>query len=402
MLADEPAARQRSLAVLTVVLGTACGLAVANIYYAQPLLDLLAASFHTSQGAATIVVTMTQVGYAAGLILLLPLGDLVENRALTSRTMVGTAVALVLAGLAPNLGVFLAASVVIGLTSVVAQILIPLAAHLAPEEIRGRFVGRVMSGLLLGILLARTLSSLVAAAWGWRSIFFISAGLMLVVSVVLARMLPARKPDHTDGYGKLMASVLELARTEPALRRRAAGQALLFGAFSAYWTTIAYELINEHGFSQTQVGIFALVGATGALIAPLAGRLGDHGYGRIASGAALVIAVCAMVIADVGSHQVVLLGLGAVLMDVGVTGHQILSQREIYQLRPDARARINTVFMGSVFVGGAVGSAVTGVLHDKYGWNGVMIFAAILPGIAFLLWLGSQFYRRRGSLLPGS
>jgi predicted MFS family arabinose efflux permease len=394
--ATKPVAPVR-LGLLTVVLATACGLAVANIYFAQPILDLLASSFHTSQGAATTAVTVVQIGYAVGLVLLLPMGDLIENRRLTSAMLLVTAVALVVAGAAQNLGMFLAASVVIGITSVVAQILIPFAAHLAPEASRGRIVGWVGSGLLLGILLARTLSSFAAAAWGWRAIFFISAGLMVVMAVVLAKLLPSRRPDHTTGYLTLMASVLDLVRTQPILRRRALCQALIFASFSGYWTAIAFQLITVHGFNQAQVGLFALVGAVGVVAAPIAGRIADRGD-RFASGIALAIGVAALVIARFGASSVVLLGLAAILLDIAMTAHQVLSQREIYQLRPDARARINTVYMGSVFAGGALGSALAGVLHHHSGWTGITTAGIVLMVLAWVLWalryLGDRRRRR--------
>ncbi len=386
---------ERSLRVLTYVLAAACGLTVANLYYAQPLLALLARSFHTSQGSAAIVVTMTQLGYALGLILLLPLGDLLENRSLTSRTLIVTSGALVLAAFAPSLPLFLVASVLIGTTSVVAQILIPLAAHLAPEAERGAFIGRVMSGLLLGILLARTLSSLVAAAWGWRSVYLISAGLMLVTALVLALALPQRRPPRDASYPQLMASIGTLIRTEPALRRRAVTQALMFGAFSAFWTSITFELVDHHGLSQAAVGIFALVGAAGALAAPIAGKLGDRGHGALGSGAALLLAVAAMILAGLGAHSVIVLAIAAVLLDLAVQGHQVLGQQEIYRLRPDARARVNTVYMGSVFLGGALASAISGTVNESHGWGGVMIFAAALPAAGFAIWAASQVLTHR-------
>jgi predicted MFS family arabinose efflux permease len=378
------------LGLVTAVLATACGLAVANIYFAQPILDLLAASFHTSQGAATAAVTVVQVGYAVGLLLLLPMGDLIENRRLTAGMLVVTAAALVVAGTARSLGVFLVASVFIGVTSVVAQILIPLAAHLAPEASRGRIVGWVGSGLLLGVLLARTLSSWAAAVWGWRAIFFISAALMLVLAVVLARLLPARRPGHTGSYLTLMTSVLELVRTQPLLRRRAVCQALMFAAFSGYWTGIAFQLITVHGFNQAQIGLFALVGAAGVAASPVAGRIADRGD-RFASGIALLIGVVSMIVARFGADSVILLGVAAVLLDIAMTAHQVLSQREIYQLRPDARARINTVYMGSVFAGGALGSALAGVLHTHYGWAGITTAGIALSALSFLLWAVSRF-----------
>jgi predicted MFS family arabinose efflux permease len=360
---------------------------VANLYYAQPLLTLIAHSFGVSQGTATIVVTATQIGYALGLALLLPLGDLLENRRLVSRTLVVTALALVAAAFAPDLGVFLAATVLIGVTSVVAQILIPLAAHLAPPQIRGQFVGQVMSGLLLGILLARTVASLAAAAWGWRSIYLVSAGLMLLTSLALVKLLPQRRPNSTARYGKLLVSVITLAGTEPVLVRRALAQALLFGSFTAYWTAISFELIDVHQLTQIGVAVFALVGAAGAAAAPIAGRLGDRGHGRIGRLGALVLAVGSAVLAGLGASHLVLLGLAGVMLDFAVQGHQVLSQRDIYALRDDARARINAVYMTSVFTGGAIASAVTGLVHERWGWSGVTVFAGVLPVVSFLLWL---------------
>jgi predicted MFS family arabinose efflux permease len=388
----------RGLRLITLVLAVACGATVANLYYAQPLLAEIASTFEVSQGNAALVVTLTQLGYAIGMVALMPLGDLLENRALASRTLVATAIALVVAGLAPGFGLFLAASVLVGITSVVAQILIPFAAHLAPEAQRGRFVGTVMTGLLLGILLARTLSSLVAAAWGWRTIYLISAALMLVVAVTLARVLPRHKPDHDVTYPQLMRSIGRLVRTEPALRRRAVCQALMFGAFSCFWTSVAFELIREHGLSQAGIGIFALVGAAGAAAAPIAGRLGDRGHGRIGSGVTLALAIVAMLIADAGVHSLIVLALAGVLLDLAVQGHQVLSQQEIYGLRADARARINTVFMTTIFVGGALASAGSGLLYDAAGWSGVTLLGAALPAIGLVIWAFSTLRARRPAL----
>ena len=371
---------------LVFILAVACGLTVANLYYSQPLLDLVSHDFGVSQGTATIVVTLTQVGYALGLLFLVPLGDLVENRKLTVRMLAGTAVAVVLAGIAPSFSIFLIVAVLVGTTSVVAQVLMPFAAHLAPPEQRGALVGKVMSGLLTGILLARTVSSFVADLWGWRAIYFISAGLMIVLALVLRRMLPERKPEHTAGYLSLLRTVGTLARQEPALRRRAICQAMMFGAFTAYWTAIAYELIGEHGFSQGEIAIFALVGAGGAAAAPLGGRLADRGWGQKASGGALVLASGMMVLAAVGHRSVIVLAVAGVLLDFAVNSHQVMSQHEIYSLRGDARARINTVFMTSVFTGGAISSALTGVLHHRYGWTGACLLGAALPLIGLAVW----------------
>lgn len=375
-----------SLNVVTLVLALACGLTVANLYYAQPLLALVSRSFDVSEGTATLVVTLTQIGYAAGLLFVLPVGDLVENKRLVTRVLVGTAAALLAAALAPTFAVFAAVSVLVGLTSVVAQILVPFAAHLAEPDQRGRIVGRVMSGLLIGILLARTASSLLAGWLGWRGIYYISAALMIVLALLLLRVLPARRPDHTAGYGSLLASVVRLVREEPVLRARAVCQGSMFGAFTAFWTAIAYELIAEHHFSQTGIAVFALIGAGGAMAAPVGGWLGDRGHGRSASGVMLVLAAAVMTLAALGHRSVVLLGLAGVLLDFAVQAHQVMGQHEIYALRPDARARINTVYMGTVFISGALASAVTGVVHDAYGWSGAAWFGAALPALGFAVW----------------
>ena len=377
---------------LIPLLALACGLTVANLYYSQPLLDLIADAFGVTEGAATVVVTLTQIGYALGLLLLLPLGDLVENRRLTTRLLLGTAVSLLVAGLAPAYPIFLVFSVLIGVTSVVAQILVPFAAHLAPPAQRGAIVGKVMSGLLLGILLARTVSSFVGGLWGWRAIYFVSAALMLVLAVVLHRMLPPRLPSHTAGYGSLLRSVVNLARSEPALRRRAVCQALLFGAFSAFWTAIAYELIDEHGFSQSQIAVFALIGAGGAAAAPLAGKLADRGHGSWGSGGALLLAALMALLAAAGHRSVILLAAAGVLLDFAVQAHQVMSQHEIYALRADARARINTVFMTTVFTGGAISSALTGALHHRFGWTGACLLAAACALAALTVWAVARWH----------
>ena len=378
-----PPARLRRV---ILVLAVGCGMAVANIYYAQPVLAPIASAFGVSQGGTALVVTLTQLGYALGMVLPLPLGDLLENRALASRTLLVTAAALLAAGLSPDFGFFLAMSVLVGMTSVVAQILVPLAAHLAPERERGKVVGTVMTGLLLGILLARTVSSLIAAAWGWRTIYLVSAVLMVALSVLLVRVLPKRQPSHSSTYPQLMLSIGRLVREEPALRRRALCQALMFGAFSCFWTSVSFELIGRHHLGQVGIGLFALVGAAGAAAAPLAGRLGDRGHGRLGSGLALALAVVAMLLAGLWAGNLVLLALAGVLLDLAVQSHQVFSQREIYGLRADARARINTVFMTSVFLGGALATGVSGVVHDSYGWTGVTLLGAALPLVGLAVW----------------
>ena len=384
------AADRRSLRLVMLVLAFACGASVANLYYAQPLLAPIGHTFGVGTGTAALIVTLTQVGYALGLALLLPLGDLRENRALASGTLVVTAAALAVAASAPGFAVFLVAITLVGLASVVAQVLVPLAAHLAPDETRGKYVGQVTGGLLLGIMLARSASSLAAAAWGWRSIYAISAGVMLLTALAVVRLVPRRQPDHAASYARLVASSVTFARTEPVLRRRALGQALMFGAFTAYWTAIADELTRHHGLNQTGVAVFALVGASGAAAAPIAGRLSDRGHAVAGRAAATVLGTAALLLAAFGAGSLALLVISAILLDFAVQGHHVLSLRDIYTLRPEARARMNSVYMTGVFAGGAVASAVTGALLTHVGWSGVAVFAALLTGLAALLWLAEN------------
>jgi predicted MFS family arabinose efflux permease len=387
--------RQAGLSVVILTMAIACGLTVANLYYAQPLLALIARSFAVSQGTAAIVVTATQLGYAAGLAFLVPLGDVLANRKLSCRTLLITAVALGVAAFSPNLTLFLVMSVCIGVTSVVVQVLVPFAAYLAPADQRGKYVGRVMSGLLLGVLLARSLASVTAAAWGWRSIYLISAGAMLLLSLALWRILPERRPGTAVRYGKLLRSALQLVAQEPVLRRRSASQALMFGAFSCFWTSIAYELINAHHLSQLHIAVFALVGAGGAAAALVAGVIGDRGFGRLGRGVAIAAAVAAFVLAGAGSGSIIALAGAAVLLDLAVQGHQVLSQRDVYALREDARARLNTIYMTSAFIGGSIASAVSGWLYDTHGWAGVTVFGAVLPLLAGCIF-GYDLARQRG------
>ena len=382
----ERARGQRSLGQVVVVLAVACGLAVANLYYAQPLLGPIAATFSVGPSAAAVVLVATQVGYAIGMVLLAPLGDLVENRRLAARVLLASAAALGLAAAAPTLQVFVAAALAVGATSVVAQILVPIAAHLAPEESRGQVVGRVMTGLLLGILLARTASSFITAALGWRAVYLISAALMLVLSGVLTRLLPRRQPEPGAGYRQLLATLVTLVRQERVLRRRALYQSLMFAAFSVFWTTIAAQLTDRHGFTQTQVGLFALVGAAGAAAAPVAGWLGDRGHSAAATGSACALAAAALVLAAVSGGSVVGLAVAAVALDCAVQVSLVIGQRAIYSVRPEARSRMNTVFITTFFLGGAAGSAVGGALYDAAGWTETALVGAALPAVGLLVW----------------
>jgi predicted MFS family arabinose efflux permease len=325
-----------------LVLAFACGASVANLYYAQPLLGLIRQTFGVSSSTAALVVTVTQVGYALGLALLLPLGDLLENRRLSSRTLLVTAVALAVAAAAPGFGVFLVALALVGVTSVVA----------------------------------------------------ISAAIMLVTALALARLLPRWQPRHSTSYARLVASSAALARAEPLLVRRALSQALMFGAFTAYWTAIVYELTGQHHLTQAGIAVFALVGAAGAIAAPVAGRLADRGLGVPIRGLAIALGVAALLLAATEAASLVLLALSAILLDFAVQGGHVMNMRDIYALRPDARARMNSVYMTTIFAGGAASSAAAGPVSQHWGWPGVAVFAAILVAAAGLVWVVERFLSR--------
>jgi predicted MFS family arabinose efflux permease len=384
----------RRLGLLTVVLAVACGATVANIYYGQPLLDPIGAAFSVDRGTASLVVALTQIGYAIGLFFLVPLGDLLENRRLVTRLLVGTAAALLLAGVSPVFAIFAVASVLIGVTSVIVQVLVPLAAHLAPEGRHGSIVGRVMSGLLLGILLARAASSGAAELFGWRSIYLVAAAAMIVLSIVLRRLLPVHDPAASRagslGYGGVMRSIARLVREEPLLRRKALQQASMYGAFSVFWTAVAYELITEHGFSQGGIALFALLGAGGAIAAPIAGRFADRGHGNGGGAVMLVLAAIVCVMAGLGHHSLIVLAAAAFVLDFAVQAHQVMGQHTIYGLRPDARARINTFYMTTIFVGGAVASLIGGQSYARSGWTGACLLAAAMPLLGLIIWIAGQ------------
>ncbi|WP_122309709.1 MFS transporter [Pseudomonas syringae] len=362
-----------------------CGAIVANIYYAQPIIELIAPDIGLSSTAASLIVSLTQIGYALGLFFLVPLGDLLENRRLMLVTTVVAILSLLGAAFAEQPNVFLLVSLLVGFSSVSVQMLIPLAAHLAPEESRGRVVGGIMGGLLLGILLARPIASLVADHFGWRAVFGSAAVVMIGISVVLATTMPKRLPDHRASYGQLLFSLWTLLRTQPVLRQRAFYQACMFATFSLFWTAVPLELSRNHGLSQTQIALFALIGAIGANAAPISGRLADAGYTRIASLGALLFGALSFLPGLVHpAYSVIGLAITGVVLDFCVQTSMVLGQRTVYALDAASRSRLNALYMTSIFIGGAIGSAVASPLFDHGGWTWVLIAGTALPLIALL------------------
>ncbi|ALD96796.1 MFS transporter [Pseudomonas syringae] len=374
-----------------------CGAIVANIYYAQPIIELIAPDIGLSSTAASLIVSLTQIGYALGLFFLVPLGDLLENRRLMLVTTVVAILSLLGAAFAEQPNVFLLVSLLVGFSSVSVQMLIPLAAHLAPEESRGRVVGGIMGGLLLGILLARPIASLVADHFGWRAVFGSAAVVMIGISVVLATTMPKRVPDHRASYGQLLFSLWTLLRTQPVLRQRAFYQACMFATFSLFWTAVPLELSRNHGLSQSQIAIFALIGAIGAIAAPISGRLADAGYTRIASLGALLFGALSFLPGLVHpAYSVIGLAITGVVLDFCVQTSMVLGQRTVYALDAASRSRLNALYMTSIFIGGAIGSAVASPLFDHGGWTWVLIAGTALPLIALLAFLRDRSKQANG------
>jgi predicted MFS family arabinose efflux permease len=397
-----PAEQRKLPSSLVLLMAVACGAAVANIYYAQPLLSTIARDFSVSDGTAGLLVTASQVGYAAGLVLLVPLGDLIERRRLITGILLVTALALAATAAAPNLTLLAVALLVVGVTSVVAQILVPLASALAAESERGRVVGKVMSGLLVGILVARTASGLLSELGGWRLVFGVSAALMVALSAVLHLRLPRVRPTTDLSYPALLRSVVELVLEQPTLRVRMAYGALQMGQFSVLWTTIAFLLAGRpYDYSDATIGLFGLLGLAGALAAQVAGRMADRGRHHLSTGLFFATMLLSWAAIAAGKTSLTALIIGIAFLDLGVQGAQITSQSVIYRLDPAARSRLTTAYMTTVFASAAASSALASAIYDAGGWDAVATLGAALAAIGVVVWVAEQLLiRRRGEPSP--
>jgi predicted MFS family arabinose efflux permease len=369
----------------------ATGLIVANLYYAQTLIGPISRSTGLDPGAAGLIVTLTQLGYCLGLLFIVPLGDLVENRRLIFISLVVCALALVAAAVANSPLVFLAAALCIGLGSVAAQIIVPFAAHLARPEERGQTVGKVVSGLLMGIMLARPVASLVADALNWHAIFVLSAVVTIALAFLLRARLPQRQPDGGMHYFALLASMWHLLKTTPVLRRRAAYQACMFGAFSLFWTCVSLELTGpSFGISQTGVAIFALAGVAGAIASPIAGRRADQGKTRSNTLIALLFGVAAFavpLVIDAGRvANLAILVCCSIVLDAGVSASLVTGQRAIFALPAEVRSRLNGLYMALFFLGGALGSSLGGWMFAHHGWHGVLLTGLAFPLVGLVVY----------------
>jgi predicted MFS family arabinose efflux permease len=387
---------------MVALFAVSCGVAAANLYYAQPLLPLISHDLGARSGETTLVVTAAQVGYGVGLALIVPLGDILIRRRLVPGILLVAAGALFVASAAPDLPVLAAAVAVAGLCSVAAQILVPYAAELASEQHRGRVVGTVMSGLLIGILLARTFSGLIAEAAGWRSVYVVAGSMVLVLAGVLARRLPAEHERPPMVYRQLLASVIRFMRTEPLLRRRSAIGGLAFATFNVIWTSLAFLLAGPpYHDSEAEIGLFGLLGAAGALAAAFSGRLADRGLEKWVSGCSLGLVLAAMGLLALGSHQLWALALGILLADLGIQAVHIQNQQLIFAIDPAARSRLNTGYMVTYFVGGALGSATTGIAWAIDGWPAVIVLGVAYAGGGLLVWAEGEI-TSRWRFRPGS
>ena len=384
---------------LGVVLAVATGVTVANNYYAQPLLPAMERSLHLSSSTAGLIVTFSQIGYALGLMFVLPLGDLLERRRLIVSLAGAASIALLVLARAPSGAVLLPAAVLVGTLSVLAQILVAIAAGMASDLDRGRVVGRVMTGLLLGVLLARTVAGYLAAIGGWRLVYYTASAIMATQAIALARLVPRHRLPVTISYGQLLVSVRTLVREEPKLRLRAVYGGLSFAAFSILWTSIAFLLAGpSYRFGIGMIGLFGLIGAGGAVAANVAGRLADKGYQRAVTGATAILLLASWLPLWLGGRSVVALIVGILILDVAAQGLHITNQSEIYRLRDDARSRINSVYMTAYFLGGALGSAASAAAFSAAGWNGVAASGATVGVLIVTVWaLSSPCRRRRAS-----
>jgi predicted MFS family arabinose efflux permease len=383
-------------------MAVATGIAVASNYYNQPLLHTIAEQFGLSFSQAGIIVTTAQVSYAIGLLLLVPLGDLLERRRLIVGMTVIAAVGLAISASAKSLGWLLLGTAMTGLFSVVAQVLVPFAATLAAPEERGRVVGTVMSGLILGILLARTVAGALSAVGDWRTVYVLAAVLMIVVAITLRLALPRYQQSVGLTYPRLIGSVFTLLKEEPVHRVRTALGAMSFAIFAIFWTPLAFMLSAEpYGYSDGTIGLFGLAGAIGALAANVAGRMADKGKGALATTVGLVALMLAWLPLAFAPISLAALLVGIVILDLAVQLSHVSNQNVVYKLRPEARSRLNAGYMTGYFIGGSIGSLLSAWLFQHYAWAGVSAAGFGIGAMALATWIvASRKQRARVNTQP--
>ncbi|GAA3928123.1 MFS transporter [Hymenobacter algoricola] len=377
---------------LVWLMAITCGLVVANIYYNQPLLAEIGKTFGVSDSRVSLVATVTQIGYTLGLLFVVPLGDKRERKSLILGLLLCSAVCLAGAAFAPTFALLALASLLIGIFCAVPQLLIPMAASLASDEERGRVIGKVMSGLLIGILVSRTISGYVGAHFGWRTMFWVGAGLMVLLSGILARMLPRSQPTFAGSYGSLLKSLGPLIRNLPTLRRSALVGACMFAGFSAFWTTLVFFLDSgTYHYHSDVAGLFGIIGASGAFAASFAGKSADKKGADYALNLGIVMFLGAYALLAVGGYHLIGLIIGVVILDVGQQMTHISNQARIFVLLPEARSRLNTVYMTACFIGASAGSFVGALAWTSFQWPGV---CGVGLGFVSAAYLVNRFYGR--------
>jgi predicted MFS family arabinose efflux permease len=383
-----PAAR-----VPVLLFALSAGVMITNIFAPQTLVSLLVTAFHLDLSSGGLIAMISLLGYAAGLCFLVPLADLVENRRLVLQML--TAAALSAAGIlfAPNAVTFLILLFVLSASCSVIQVLVPTAATMAAPEHRGRVIGDIMSGLMVGILLSRPIASFLAGTWGWKAFYVFSCASTILLGLTLSIRLPKRVPGQNIGYRQLISSLWHLFRDEPVLRHRAISAAIVMGAFNFFWTTIVYVLQSApFEMGQKSIALFALVGAGGAIVTPFVGRWSDQGLGRRVTNVAHIVLMVGFVLAAASGLvttvptflMLIGLGLSALLLDMGVLSNHTVGRYMINLLKPEARGRINAIFVAVFFVGGAIGSALSGMLWTLGGWGAVCAGGVVLGLVAVI------------------
>ncbi|WP_407312608.1 MFS transporter [Desulfosporosinus sp. SB140] len=376
---------------LLLILAISCGMSVANLYYNQPLLADMAQSFHVSASQIGSISMLTQLGYALGLFLFVPLGDIREKKSLILLLLGSVTLSLLLVGISKNLIMLGAASFAVGTTTVVPQIIVPLAAQLAEPQQQGRIVGIVMSGLFFGILLARTVSGIIGSLLGWQAMYFIAAGLMFVLAVMLWGFLPQTGSTSRLSYRQTLHSLWGYITQLPLLREASLMGGLLFGSFSVFWTTLAFFIKQPPYYYGTEIaGLFGLIGVAGASFAPIAGRLADKKGPRIVVGIAAAVTLLAYMLLWLFGRHLWGLILGVILLDLGVQSAQISNQARVYALVPEAKSRLNTVYMVTYFIGGSLGSFLGLHAWSLWQWRGVCLVGGLMILLSLFIWATGQ------------
>lgn len=363
----------------------ACGITVANLYYIQPLLSAIAKTFNVSEVSVGSAAMLTQIGYAVGMIFILPLGDIKERRNLITIMLLLSVLSLTSMFLSNNITLIMLSSFAVGFTSIVPQLVIPLAAQLSAPKERGKTIGTVMSGLLIGILVSRTFSGILGGYLGWRIVYIIAAIMMLLLMFVLRKLIPQCNPVSKLKYSELLISMKQLIKSEPVLRSASLSGAMMFAAFSSFWTSLIFLLESSHyNMGSQAAGLFGLVGITGALAAPMVGRLSDKKGPRFVIGISIGVIIISYILFILFGFKVLGLTLGVILLDLGVQSGNVSNQTRVHSLNEEMRNRINTIYMVSFFIGGAFGSFVGSYSYAHFGWYGVCIFGIATQLIAFI------------------